>query len=333
MSWCCFSVSLGNYYVAADEFFKFSIWFQVDVLCFCYLSLKIIRLLCLLEKFGLPLGFFSFFFWFPVFSDILHLWTHPFFPPFFCRIPFCFTIVLFLFLVLYFYFAIMTFFFSHCLFGCSLSAMLLCELDDCCPYIFFILACKFYVMCVREELLPSFLISINTLHASFCFLFHFFMFAFSYFLGFWLMLSHLLTIDFGFFFFFTDFLFYFVILVGVDFDSLQFLLCYKCSFMIWDRWVIHASMLFHYWSLDLVIGFLGYQGFFCSLIFVNALRPSFSFPSCCFVLGFPANAHTNTHWNRCIELPKLAGVTEFMAIYRWRESRATIILMGCVGGG
>lgn len=206
MSWCCFSVSLGNYYVAADEFFKFSIWFQVDVLCFCYLSLKIIRLLCLLEKFGLPLGFFSFFFWFPVFSDILHLWTHPFFPPFFCRIPFCFTIVLFLFLVLYFYFAIMTFFFSHCLFGCSLSAMLLCELDDCCPYIFFILACKFYVMCVREELLPSFLISINTLHASFCFLFHFFMFAFSYFLGFWLMLSHLLTIDFGFFFFFYRFL-------------------------------------------------------------------------------------------------------------------------------
>jgi hypothetical protein len=147
-------------------------------------------------------GFFLlFFFWFPVFSDILHLWTHPFFPPFFCRIPFCFTIVLFLFLVLYFYFAVMTFFFSHCLFGCSLSAMLLCELDDCCPYIFFILACKFYVMCVREELLPSFLISINTLHASFCFLFHFFMFAFSYFLGCWLMLSHLLTIDFGFFFY------------------------------------------------------------------------------------------------------------------------------------
>jgi hypothetical protein len=128
------------------------------------------------------------------------------FPPFFCRIPFCFTIVLFLFLVLYFYFAIMTIFFSHCLFGCSLSAMLLCELDDCCPYIFFILACKFYVMCVREELLPLFLISINTLHASFCFLFHFFMFAFSYFLGFWLMLSHLLNIDFGFFFFFYRFL-------------------------------------------------------------------------------------------------------------------------------
>jgi len=206
--------------------------------------------------------------------------------------------------------------------------MLLCELDDCCPYIFFILACKFYVMCVREELLPLFLISINTLHASFCFLFHFFMFAFSYFLGFWLMLSHLLNIDFGFFFFFTDFLFYFVIWVGVDFDSLQFLLCYKCSFMIWDRWVIHVCMFFHYWS------FFGYwffrlSGFvFCSLIFVNALRPSFSFPLRCFVLGFPSNTHTNTHWNRCIELSKLTGVTEFMAIYRWRESRAPIILMG-----